>query len=204
MPFDENDLPPEVVAELREARDLKSLTNELWNDKDHGLTFKRLVKAKRPNSRVPEIDIAEPLVASLTAKLDDQAKAHQALLDKIAKDDKAAEDRRAERDLIAAIDGAQRKYRLSDEGRDQMIAHMKAAGSADALGAAAFVASNQPAPAAIAATGLMPSDMNLFGAGQVSDDETIQLLHQNPGKWADMQMQALMSDPEFLEHPERF
>lgn len=204
MSFDENELPPEVVAELREARDLKALTNEIWNDKDHGLTFKRIVKAKRPQTRVPEIDIAEPLVASLNTRIEEQAKAHQALLDKIANESKARDDAQAERDLIAAIDGAQRQYRLTDEGRDRMIAHMKATGSADALGAAAFVASKEPAPAAISATGLMPNDMNLFGAGQQSEDEGVQMLHRSPDRWFDNQVNALMSNTEFLEHPERF
>lgn len=183
---------------------LKKLTDEIWNDPKDGLAFKRLVKSRRPNARVPELDIAEPLVASLTAKLDETNKNHQALLDKIETERKATDDKAAERDLIAAIDGAQRQYRLSDEGRSQMISRMKSTGSADAEAAAAWVASKQPAPAAIAATGLMPNDLNLFGAGQVSDDETIQLLHKDPGRWADMQMNALWNDPEFQEHPERF
>lgn len=204
MSFDESELPPEVQNELREARDLKKLTNEIWNDPKDGIAFKRLVKAKRPTTRIPEIDIAEPLVASVRAELADQKKAHQDLLDKIANESRVADDKRAERELITAIDGAQRQYRLSDEGRDQMISRMKATGSADAEAAAAWVASKQPAPAAITATGLMPNDMNLFGAGQQSDDEQIQMLHKSPERWFDNEVNALMSNPEFLEHPERF
>lgn len=191
-------------AQFDELNGLKTLTNELWADPKDGLTFKKLVKAKRPNTRVPEIDIAEPLVKSLEAKLDETNKKHQTLLDKIAEDAKKADDKQAERDLLAAIDGAQRQYRLSDEGRDQMIARMKATGSPDAEAAAAWVASKQPAPAAIAATGLMPNDFNLFGAGQVSDDESIKLLHQNPSRWMEAEINGLMSNTEFLEHPERF
>lgn len=191
-------------AQHDELINLQKLTNEIWNDPKDGLAFKRAVKAKRPGTRVPEIDIAEPLVASLNTELDGVKRAHQALLDKIADDTKKADDKQAERDLIAAIDGAQRQYRLSDEGRDQMISRMKATGSADAEAAAAWVASKQPAPAAIAATGLMPSDMNLFGAGAVSDDESVKLLHQNPSRWMEAEINGLMSNPEFLEHPERF
>lgn len=191
-------------AQVDELLGLKALTNELWNDPKDGLAFKKLVKAKRPQTRVPEIDIAEPLLEPIRAELSKAQKAHQELLDKIADDTRKAEDKRAESDLIGAINAAQRSYRLSDEGRDQMIARMKATGSADAEAAAAWVASKQPSPAAIAATGLMPNDLNLFGAGSVDADESVQMLHRDPGRWFDTQVNALMSDPEFLEHPERF
>jgi hypothetical protein len=113
-----------------------------------------------------------------------------------AAEKKAKEDAdKAQRDteFEARIKSAREKYKLTDEGFDKMIARMKETGNyTDPFAAAALIVSENPPPEP---TGVVfgPGDLNFAGSSTV--DPKYQLLHQNPEKYFDSEVRAMLQNP---------
>jgi hypothetical protein len=186
---------PEISdAELATLRRAQSLLDGLWNDKEHGMALKRMVKAKLPDARIPELDIAEPMLAPVKAELEEQKKANKTLADRLDAREAAEKEAKEDSDLTTSLAQAKKEYRLTDDGMAKVIKRMKDTNNPDPAAAAAWVTDHEPKPNPVAASSWSPSDLNLFGTGTKSADEDIQSLHQDPIKWFDRKAAEILSE----------
>lgn len=185
---------PEISdQELATLRRAQSLLDGLWNDKEHGMALKRMVKAKLPDARIPELDIAEPMLAPVRAELEEQKKANKTLADRLDARERAEKDAREDADLTSALAAAKKEYRLTDDGMAKVIKRMKDTNNPDPAAAAAWVTDHEK-PAAPVASSSFSTDFNLYGAGEKSQDESIQRLHQDPKKWFDREASDFLNE----------
>lgn len=177
----------------------EALLNELLTDPQLGADVRAKAKAKFADVQFVE-DRFDPMVAGLREELASlKAEREAEKAEREAEKTKEAEDR-AQSNLEAAISAARSKYALNDEGFEKMVERMKATGNvADAEAAAAWVAQNQPKPAAPGPS-WAPSDLNLFGASQESQDAKVRLLHTNPERFFDQEVSEILQ--EFRDDPE--
>lgn len=168
--------------------------NKLWNDPEHGMAAKRLAKKLNPDARIAELDIVEPTVKAFDDKLGGLAGTLEAVTKRLDDRDQRDKEHTEETKLLGEIHDAVKKYGLTDDGRDKMVARMKEKGSMDAEAAASWVRDQLPKAEPVGHSGLLPSSMNLFGAGSVSDDASTQLLHQDPIKWQDQEILAALRE----------
>ena len=95
--------------------------------------------------------------------------------------------------IATASPAAREEFRLSDAGFDAMIARMKETGNyTDPRAAAALVVAENPPPAP---AGPMYGNSDLNFAGSSTIDPKYQLLHQNPEKYFDSEVRAMLSNP---------
>jgi hypothetical protein len=186
---------PEISdQELAVLRRAQQLLDGIWNDKEHGLAFKRMVKAKLPDSRIPELDIAEPMLAPVKAELEEERKARRTLEERLDAREKADKESKEDADLNKALADAQKEYRLTDDGMAKVVKRMKDTGNPDPAAAAAWVTDHEPKAKPATTSSYAPSDMNLFGAGIKSDDEDIAFLHQDPIRWYDRKAAEVLDE----------
>jgi hypothetical protein len=96
--------------------------------------------------------------------------------------------------LEQALNGARARYNLTDDGFDKMVSRMKDTGNyTDADAAAAWVAQSAPKPAS-ARSSYGPRAMDLFGSGNESSDERTRLLHVNPERFFDTEVESILSE----------
>lgn len=175
----------------------QTLVEQIWNDKTLGAGVR-----KKAKELMPELDIIDdhitPVVEPLIASFKEQSEAMKAELDALkaeAKERKESESQaKVENDMRAAIDSAQAKYTLTDEGRAKMIDRMKETKNfTDAEAAAAWVAQQTPAPKSPGPT-WAPKSMDLFGTK--NQDEAFKLLHRDPEAYADAELMRFSQDPD--------
>ena len=194
---------PEVTETQLRA---EALLNELLTDPTLGADVRAKAKAKFTDVQFVE-DRFDPMVAGLRDELASIKAEREA--EKTAREAEKAQQEadKAQSSLEAAITAARSKYALNDEGFEKMVERMRATGNvADAEAAAAWVAQNQPKPAAPGPS-WAPADLNLFGASQESQDAKVRLLHTNPERFFDQEvseiLQEFQADPEGATKKER-
>ena len=170
------------------------LLNKLYGDADAGMPIKRAIKRLVPDATIPEIDIAEPLLAPVNEKLTAAEKRSQDLADRIDKMEQERKDRDDTDALRATAETVQKQYRLTDEGMQKVFSRMKEKNNPDIEAAAAYVISQQPKTAPTGSSGLLPSSMNLFGAGEEDSDEKVKLLHKDPLKFFDREVGDILNE----------
>jgi hypothetical protein len=108
----------------------------------------------------------------------------------------AAEATRQKASLEDAINGARQKYSLTDEGFDKMVTRMKeTANYTDADAAAAWVAQQTPAVQTKRAD-WMPRKANFLGSSELNENPDFKLLHTNPDRYLDSQLERFVNDPD--------
>jgi aminopeptidase N len=96
--------------------------------------------------------------------------------------------------LEQALTAARSRYNLTDDGFDKMVSRMKETGNyTDADAAAAWVAQSAPKPVS-ARSSYGPQDIDLFGSGRESADERVRLLHTNPERFFDSEVESILSE----------
>jgi hypothetical protein len=173
----------------------KTLLNDMWNDGDNGMAFKKMVKAKYKDAKIPEIDIVEQAKKPLEEKLSKTEETLKALEKRLNDKDDAEKQSKEERELEKDLETARKKFSLTDDGFEKVIKRMKEKNSLDAEAAAAWVASSEPKakPATESKLGL-PNKANLFGSAR-KDDEW-KSLNENPMDWFDGQVEDVINNPE--------
>lgn len=177
-------------AQEKQYKDALQLLEGIWADKDDGLAFKRMIKKKNPNARIPELDIAEPMLEPVKAELAAAEKRHAALLERIDAKEKAEREAKEEGDLRAQLAAAQKEYRLTDEGMDLVKKRMKETGNPDPSAAAAWITDHAPKSGPVAGSSFSPSEMNLFGSRE--KDDAWADLHKDPVRWADKEAASMI------------
>ena len=171
------------------------LIRELTSDPTLGAQVRAKVKERFSDVSFIE-DRIDPAVATLQARLDEEAAARRALEATIAERDQKAADAARANDMQAALSKARADYRLTDEGFDLMVQRMKDTGNfTDAEAAAAWAASKNPVVKAPSTAYLGPQNVNFFGAAEYNED--MKLLHKDPsGLFIDNEMNKFLADPD--------
>jgi hypothetical protein len=160
------------------------MVQELWNDAEVGPKVRRTANKK---FGVPIVDDQlEPVIAPLRA----QNEALQKRLDELAAereaDRKQREDdakKQQEQTFQATFDAVVKKYGLTDETRDKVIARMKETGNyTDPAAAAAYILSEMPAPVSPGPT-VGPQYVN-FAQNDAASDR-LKSLWRDPEKYFD-------------------
>ena len=173
----------------------QQIVTKLWDHPELGAAIRRTAKEVKPDLRLPE-DALAPALAPLMKQNEELAARLKAFDDERTAEKKEREEKaKAERDadFERQLKGARDKFKLTDEGFDAMVARMKATGNyTDPYAAAALIVSENPPPAP---TGPVygPGDLNFAGSSTI--DPKYQLLHQNPEKYFDSEVRAMLSNP---------
>lgn len=189
---------PDVVqvdkAGFETLQKVYKLFNKLWDDPTHGASVKQAAKSVDPSLRIPEIDVAGPLLAPINEKLTATEAANQKLADQIAK---LEQDRADEKDLdklVKSLASAQKKYRLTDDGMAEVKKIMTERGIADPMAAAAYVVSEIEPAKPVTGTNFGPTDANIYSIDGSSKDDSTALLHRDPVKWQDAEIGKILGE----------
>jgi hypothetical protein len=181
---------PEVIDRVRQ------LVAKGWVDPEIGPRLQKLAKTMYPEIETPDDVLAPSLAplkkenAELKAGLDRITK----LLEDRAKQDEQDSQARLDAKFAENVSAARRKYNLTDEGAAKMLDHMKATGNySDPMGAAAFIATENPPPTPLNGPVFGPQLLNFAGTSDENPD--YKLLHQDPGKYFDGEVRKMLSNP---------
>lgn len=180
------------VAELNLLRDSKTVFESLWNDKEKGLEVKRSAKAKFPELRIPELDTIETVTKPYDQKLSKMEDENKQLRDRFDKYERERIERDEEAEFSKDLDGAFKKYSLTEDGKKKAIDRMRDKKSVDAEAAAAWVVSQEPRQKATASSNYLPQSMNLYGSTE--KDDKWGDLNKDPVKFADREIANILSD----------
>jgi hypothetical protein len=172
------------------------LLNDLWDHPEHGATTKRAAKSVNPALRVPEIDVAEPLLKPINEKLSAFEEENKKLREELEADKKSREDDKALGDLQSKLTAAQKKHRLTDEAMGEVKKIMAERGVADPDIAAQYVVANIEPAKPVRGSNFGPQEANIFGIDGNSTEDDTKLLHNNNQKWFDGTVDEIMAEFE--------
>jgi hypothetical protein len=171
----------------------EQLLNALWGDKEIGGKIRTTAKQLFPDVPIPE-ETLSPFIQPIVEEGEKLKKELADLRAERAAEKQEREDRAAKRKLEDALNSARDKYALTPEGFDAMVQRMKETGNySDAEAAAAWVASKAP-PAEVKGPTWAPEALNLFGSQ--SADENMAMLHRDPQRYMDNQLNEFVRDPD--------
>lgn len=177
--------------ELAILKRAHGLLDSLYNDPKHGMSFKKMMKEKLPDARIPELDIVE----NVTKPYDEKISALEAENKKFREDmeawQKKQADREEEQQVRLTLDDVQKKYKLTDDGMSKVVERMKEKNNPDAEAAAAFILRQQPTPKPATPAAYLPSELNLYGSSTA--DEQYADLNKDPVKWFDRQCAEILN-----------
>jgi hypothetical protein len=172
------------------------LFNSLYDDPEHGATFKQAIKKVDPTVRIPEIDVAEPLLKPIREQQAAMAEENKKLREEIEKDRQERADNRDVMDLSQKLESAQRKHRLTPDGMTEVKKIMAERGIADPEVAATYVVANIERAAPVTGSNFGPTDANVFSMDGSSEDAKMKLLHNSPMKFLDAEVSDIMAEFE--------
>ncbi len=183
-------------AELDILRNGHALLDKLWNDKDAGLNFKKMVRSKLPEAKIPELDTIEVVTKPIYDELEESKKKNKSLEDRLDQWEANQKNAKDENDLQSTLDRVQKDYGFTEEGMKKVKNRMMEKNNPDAESAAAWVAKQEPKAQPVASSNYMPQDLNLYGV-QNKDDNFAQLHDPDTRRqWEADQINDILSSPE--------
>jgi hypothetical protein len=181
-----------TAAQFAVLERAQKLVDAQWKDPKNGAAFRAKAKELFNDISLPE-DQVDPVVAPLREKLESLETANKTLLERIEKRDKDEADKAAQTSLETALENARKKYSLTDEGFDKMVSRMKETSNyTDAEAAAAWVASNMPAPKTANGPSWQPQNLDFYGSKVQNDD--FALLHKDPEAFFDQTVSQILTE----------
>jgi len=183
-------------ARLEALARAESLLNTLWNDKDEGLKFKRMVKDKVPTAKIPELDVIDAVVKPRDEKLSAIEEANKKLAERLDAYEKEKLDAKEEAEVQKHLDEVKSKNRFTDEGMRKVIERMKEKNNPDVESAAAWVLAQEPktepTKKSVVPGGFGKAD--LYGSATMSEDWKD--LNLDPMGYADKEIMSILARPE--------
>lgn len=194
------EIPEGYVAIPKADHDLYARTyklfGQIYDDKEHGLAVKKALKAADASVRIPEIDVAEPLLAPIRERQDAIEAENKALKEQLEKDKEERETQRAVGDLQSRIDKAASKFRLTPEGISKMKEIMAEKQIGDPEIVAEHIVSNIERAKPVTGSNFGPADLNVLGIDGKSEDDSTKLLHSDPLRWMDKEVPNILAEFE--------
>lgn len=176
---------PEISQEqLTELTAAHALLDGLYRDPKLGIHFKRLVKAKHPDTSIPEVDLPAPIMNRMNDGFNKLGEAIVKVAKHIeAKDRKDANDHE-EAVFWKKVDAVVDAEGLTKTGKDDLIKIMRDRKLADPEAAAAILLRKQAVQPS-QHSGFIPPRWNMFGKASDSEDEkeSMSRLMQDPENW---------------------
>src|SRR5574337_687178 len=107
------EIDDDKLAQLQSAYDLM---NSLYSDKDHGIAFKKMMKAKRSEANIPELDIIDTVTKPYDEKMTALAEENKKLQTKVDEFLSKQQQRDDEHQVQLTLAQVQEKYKLTDDG----------------------------------------------------------------------------------------
>lgn len=187
------EISQERLAALGRA---EALLNTLWNDKEKGLEFKRMVKNKVPDAKIPELDIIETVTKPYNDQISALKESNKKFEDRLTAWETEKLNAKEEGDLTKMLDSVRSKHRFTDDGMAKVVARMKEKNNPDAESAAAWVLAQEvpvkPANSSIVPG--VPGKANLFGSAKQTDEW--KELNIDPLGYADNEIANILTNPE--------
>lgn len=172
------------------------LLSDLWDDPAHGMAVKNAAKAHNPSLRIPELDVLEPALTPLRAELETERTTRTALEERLAKLESSITEDKEVSSLQSQLGAAQRKYRLTDGGMQEVRKLMIEKNIADPDVVAGHVVANIEPVKPQAASNWGPADLNVLNIKGDSAEQDVQLLHNDPVAWQDKAVAEIMAEFE--------
>jgi len=164
------------AREYQQLRALTTLFDKIWNDPQDGETVRRASKRVNPEVIIPD---EHPVVAQLSAKLQQQSADFQSFKDALATEAKERAEKAQVDDLRKALGETQEKFRLTDEGLQKVIGIMQSRQITDPEAAALVYRESLPKTQLNGGTNrAFDTKMNLYGSAVI--DEKWRKLHEDP------------------------
>lgn len=172
------------------------LASSLYDDPEVGVTVKKAIKRIDPSTRIPELDVAEPLIAPVRERQDALEAQNKTLAEQLEKLNQERVDERDLNSLQRSLDAAQAKHRLTPDGMAEVRKIMAERNVADPEVAAQYVVSNIEPAKPMTGSNFGPSDLDVFGIKGDSAEDDIKALHADPLRWMDKAVPAIMQEFE--------
>lgn len=184
------------LAELQRFAQSGRVAERVWNDPEHGMKLKALVKEAIPDANIPELD-----VLNATNRVREESFAKVDLLEqKLARfeeeNNKRLEEQKIQKEeasFASKLDTVRRTKNLTDEGMKRVIDRMKEHNNPDVEAAAAWVLSQEAKHPT--KTAYSPQTMDLYGSN--SGDKKWEELNRNPMAFFDREVAEIMNDPQY-------
>jgi hypothetical protein len=183
-------------ADLALLQRAKGVLDSLYTDGKVGMDFKRMLKTKFPDTKIPELEMVENFRERVDNKLDPIVQENKKLKERLDKWETDSLNEKEEKALRSTLDDVQKKYGFTDDGMQKVIDRMKSKNNPDAESAAAFIKSQEPKAQTIKSSNFLPESMNLFGSSEKSEDASIAALHTDPRKWQDREIAKMLNEFE--------
>lgn len=166
--------------------------NALWTNKDVSLDFKKLMKKVKPETNIPELDIADRYAKPLEDKIAALEAENKKTREEIETDRKTRKESDDLKDIYAKIDDVAKKRGLTEDGKKGMIEVMQKRQIADPEAAALIYLDTLPKNTPAKSRSVMPGAMNLFG---VDDQESeFDAFWKNPVKAQDKVIADILNE----------
>lgn len=178
-----------------------ALFAKLWDDPTHGLGVKKATKALDPSIRVPEIDVAEPLLAPIRTELENERSQRTTLEERFAKLEQERDEDKQVAILQRDLDKAQKQYRLTDEAMAEARKLMVDGRASTPEAAAAIIVANIEPARPMTGTNFGPTDANILhiNGDAAADDDSTRRLHNDPVRWLDTEVPKIIAELESAE-----
>lgn len=184
------------LAKLQKLANSGEIAEKIWNDPEHGMKLKALVKEALPDSNIPELEVLnqtnrvrEEAFARVDAMAAEITKLKEA---NKARDDQAAIDRE-EFKFSEKLEAVRKSKNFTEAGMQKVLDRMKEHNNPDVESAAAWVLSQEPKIPT--QPNHAPQTMDVFGSA--SGDQEWAELNANPGKWYDKTVTEILNDPQY-------
>jgi hypothetical protein len=182
------------AADLKVLQAAYNTLNGLWTNPKHGLAIKRMVKDVKPDTSIPELDIAERYAEPLRKDLDDSKAEMAKLREEMAKDKKERDEKEQLRGVYAKIDDVVKKRGLTDEGKAGLIKTMQDRQIADPEAAALVYLDSIPKPQPqVKGQAYLPQSMNMYGMDDGKESE-FAAFWENPVKAQDNMIAKIINE----------
>lgn len=187
------EITDERLAALTRA---EKLLDALWNDKEKGLEFKKMVKAKVPDANIPQLDIIDTVTKPYNEKMASLEESNKKLTERLNNWETEKLNAKEEADLAKQLDAIRATHRFTDEGMKKVVERMRDKKNPDAEAAAAWVLAQEPKAKPVASSVVpgVPGKANLFGSAKASDDW--KELNADPVAYADQEIANIIANPE--------
>lgn len=178
-------------SDLAILQNAHKLLGDLWDGKT-GMDFKKMVKAARPDTKIPELETIEAVTKPYDEKITHLTENNKKLEERLDKWEEDQKNRSEESELSSTLHDVKKKYSLTDEGMDKVIARMKEKSNPDAEAAAAWVRDQLPKTKPVNNSNYTPQSFNLYGSSE--KDEKWEALNKDPIKFFDNEVATILNE----------
>ena len=184
-----------TVAELRVLQNAYQTLDGLWTNPKYSLQTKKMIKELKPDTSIPELDIAEKYAEPLRKDIDDSKAEMLKLREEMAKEKKERDEEKQLNKVYAKIDDVVKKRSLTEEGKAGLIKTMQDRQIADPEAAALVYLDSIPKPQQVKGQAYLPASMNMYGVDDGKEGE-FAAFWENPVKAQDKMIAEILNNPE--------